>query len=1609
MDKNISATICLNMIVKNESHIIENTLEKLCSKIAFNYWVICDTGSTDNTPQIITDFFSKKGIKGELFYDEWVNFAHNRTLALQRAYKKTDLLLVFDADDEIVGNIVIPKKVLFDEYHFKFGSEAGTSYTRVLLINNHKQFEFLSVLHEFISCKEGPTKSVVINGDYYVVSGRTGNRNLDPDKYLKDALILEKAHAEALAKKDELFHRYAFYCANSYKDCGRFIDAIKWYKITISQEKQWNQEKYVSCLYIYDCYSALNQPESGFFYLVKSFAYDSERVECLFPLLVYYCCENMHKVAYNYYLNVKDFFETKYLNSDMSVKLFSIIDKYAFYVPYYMILIADKVKDTKCIVKMYEIIFIKKQKMISEWHIKNLLYNLQFFLEHVPTTNRMFIKLANDYLNFLNKNNINLESFDFLKRDVYKKYGLEIEKYFITEVSNKVQKFSEDECKQSKNILIYTGFSDIEWNHSYMLNNALGGSEKAVAYISKCFPKEYTIYISGHVKNEVVEGNIHYIHLNQLSNLINNIPFHTVIVSRYVSFYEMFKECSYYKSYIWGHDVVLLPYGCEMQEPQILTKWNKYINGCICLTDWHRRLFIERYPTLKDKITLINNGLDIDSFKNINYNSKKPNKFIYTSRPDRGLNILLNLWPKILEQIPDATLSISTYGKFPSNPNDIVLKQIIDSYPDSIHYLGKLKVNDLYAEMSTSEFWLYPTHWNETSCITALEMLMSNVICIYYPIAGLINTMDKYGIPIMPGEEIKTIINLTDEQKCTIKQNGRLYAESCSWEKRFNIWHNTLFKKEYLTIDDTVQVQLQVQVQESTNSQLQESTNSQLQESTNSQLQVQESTNSQLQVQESTNSQVIEINKIVNSDNKTMLYTNHYIPEVMDDYLVGLKTHYNIESSADLDYILYSKPTKIIFTGLMPDDTFNIIKKTLPNCEICLLNLEPLNLVFRLKNLKENHSINNLKIYDYSLTNIKILNDNLITNVGLLPYITTEPEKEYLSKMNMTVEKIYDFGILTGCGAPNNLIHHLGPKRKKVVEYLLSLGFTVNIIKGWKTHRDLELSKCKIILNIHGQLFQNEHWFNSNIFEHLRCDRLLNAGFTVLSEESYHLDSNFINKYPNLKIINYMDFFKPKLYTDLSLSFTPNNTIKKNCCFIHSCNLENVGLGRLEYLIKRLENSKCIDILENVYIINIGIPINTNYGDKYIIVNYDSDPTLYEAPTINKIQEFSSNNDNFNILYIHTKGIRYSSNNQKENDWIDLMLYFLLDKHTECIEKLNECYDAVGCNYYKIQFFNWKVPPHFSGNFWWGTSNYLKTIDKLNESLRDRNVCEYWLFKKDPIYHSMYNSNIDHFHSSYPSNLYTNLPNLTVSNENNNIGFIMLRNVFSKEANKFWIESYNSIRRFYPKNSIVIIDVSDEINLIIDKELTNTVILKSRYEGKYDIIPYLYYLENKPFEQAVILKDTIFFTKLHNFDKENRFLFQFEHNWNDETTEIEMIKHINKPLLLSLYFDKTLWRGCFESMSVITHERLQLLHSKYDFYSIYNYIDTDKTNSQKRNCAFERIFGIVFNLENGGYKTTVSGDIHWIRFFENTFETYLINKPDDLYWLSPMNKLYTNH
>ena len=115
----MSLSICLNMIVKNEGHIIADTLKNICSYIDLDY-IIHDTGSTDNTKEEIKNFFKTVDISGELHEEEWKGFAYNRTKAVQLAENKGDFLLFFDADDRIVGDFKLDKSKLKLGYSYYF-------------------------------------------------------------------------------------------------------------------------------------------------------------------------------------------------------------------------------------------------------------------------------------------------------------------------------------------------------------------------------------------------------------------------------------------------------------------------------------------------------------------------------------------------------------------------------------------------------------------------------------------------------------------------------------------------------------------------------------------------------------------------------------------------------------------------------------------------------------------------------------------------------------------------------------------------------------------------------------------------------------------------------------------------------------------------------------------------------------------------------------------------------------------------------------------------------------------------------------------------------------------------------------------------------------------------------------------------------------------------------------------------------------------------------------------------------------------------------------------------------------------------------------------------
>jgi len=318
-----SYTICLNMIVKNESHIITKTLENLCYYIDFDAYFISDTGSTDNTIELIRMFFKNRNIPGEIEQVEWRDFGFNRTLALQMAFNKTDYLFIFDADDSIHGNFKIPSELTHDAYQLKLGQ--SFVYLRTLLVNNRKRWRFVGVLHEYITCIDKEESTYAIEADYYVESGRSGSRSHDPNKYIKDAAVLERGfNEESKVGADRgLAERYAFYCAQSWMDAGTsYIDkAIEWYLRVLSQNN-WSQEKYYSALCLGDLYNKKGDKYNSIKYYSRTIEYDEERIEGIASMMEILRADGNHVMVNAIYHKYKAY------NKFPKNKLFLTTDKY---------------------------------------------------------------------------------------------------------------------------------------------------------------------------------------------------------------------------------------------------------------------------------------------------------------------------------------------------------------------------------------------------------------------------------------------------------------------------------------------------------------------------------------------------------------------------------------------------------------------------------------------------------------------------------------------------------------------------------------------------------------------------------------------------------------------------------------------------------------------------------------------------------------------------------------------------------------------------------------------------------------------------------------------------------------------------------------------------------------------------------------------------------------------------------------------------------------------------------------------------------------------------------------------------------------------------------
>jgi glycosyltransferase involved in cell wall biosynthesis len=284
-------TLCLNMIVKNESKIITRMFDSVLSVI--DSYCICDTGSTDNTVEIIQEYFAKKGIPGKVVVEPFKNFCHNRNFALKSCVGMSDYVLLMDADMMLdVRNFNKSMLKEYDSYNILQGNN-NFYYYNLRIFKNNGLYSYVGVTHEYINSPQGNRthnleKNIIFINDW-------GDGGCKSDKFERDIRLLLEG-----IKEEPKNERYHFYLANSYHDTNRMEDAITYYKKRI-EFGGWEQEVWYSYYKMGFCYKKLGKISEAISCWLDAYNYLPKRIENLYEIIYHYRIIGKQRLAMVFY------------------------------------------------------------------------------------------------------------------------------------------------------------------------------------------------------------------------------------------------------------------------------------------------------------------------------------------------------------------------------------------------------------------------------------------------------------------------------------------------------------------------------------------------------------------------------------------------------------------------------------------------------------------------------------------------------------------------------------------------------------------------------------------------------------------------------------------------------------------------------------------------------------------------------------------------------------------------------------------------------------------------------------------------------------------------------------------------------------------------------------------------------------------------------------------------------------------------------------------------------------------------------------------------------------------------------------------------------------
>lgn len=284
------AKICFCAIFRNESKNVYRCLNAAKPLIDFVY--ICDTGSTDNTVELIKQWGKENDIRTHVDTKEFKDFGYNRTYSYKRAiriFQKTDYVLLLDADMILTFGKNTNMETLrssfdADVYYFK-QVDSSIIYDNIRMIKRDQRIRCLGVTHEYWDV--GDNKKLVKLPKDILYINDVGDGGHKQDKFERDKTLLETGIYKTEDVSLGLKGRYFFYLAKTYLAMRNYERAISAFKERVRYPCP-AEETYYSYYQIGMCYQNMKKMEKAVYWHTKAWQTRPTRAESIYKMVEYY-------------------------------------------------------------------------------------------------------------------------------------------------------------------------------------------------------------------------------------------------------------------------------------------------------------------------------------------------------------------------------------------------------------------------------------------------------------------------------------------------------------------------------------------------------------------------------------------------------------------------------------------------------------------------------------------------------------------------------------------------------------------------------------------------------------------------------------------------------------------------------------------------------------------------------------------------------------------------------------------------------------------------------------------------------------------------------------------------------------------------------------------------------------------------------------------------------------------------------------------------------------------------------------------------------------------------------------------------------------------------